>query len=190
MLALLRSRWLYLNLAALAVIATSLWWWQQTELQSHDSKQSWIPDYYLTNATIQQFDAQGQLSSSIHAQRFSHIREFDSTDMTQPRFSIHLSQGSSWFGRADNGLMLDSGAQINLSGDVLLTNGPDIDRPLSLATQQLHLLPASNYASSDQRVQLSTQYSHLTGTGMRLTLNHQRLQLLSQVTGSHLIEKQ
>jgi len=188
--AILRSRWLYLNLVALAVLATSLWWWQQAEQQHNDSKASWIPDYYLTKATIQQFDTQGQLSSSIYAQRFSHIREFDSTDMIQPRFNIYLGQGSTWFGRADDGLILDSGAQINLNGNVLVTNGPDIVSPLSLSTQSLRLLPASNYAESDSLVKLSTHYSHLTGTGMRLTLSDQRLQLLSQVTGSHLIEKQ
>ncbi|HCH31546.1 MAG TPA: LPS export ABC transporter periplasmic protein LptC [Oceanospirillaceae bacterium] len=190
MSALIRSRWFYLNLVALAALVTSLWWWQQAEQQNTDSKESWIPDYYLTNATIQQFDTHGELSSSIYAQRFSHIREFDSTDMTQPRFNIYLGQGNTWFGRADDGLILDSGAQINLNGDVLVTNGPDLQRPLSLSTQSLRLLPASNYAESDTIVRLSTQHSHLTGTGMRLTLSDQRLQLLSQVTGSHLIEKQ
>ena len=189
MAVLLRGRWLYLNLIALAILAATVWWWQQTEQQRIDSKEKWIPDYYLTNATIQQFDAQGQLSSSVHSQRFSHIGEFDSIDMIQPRFNIYLSHGDAWFGRADEGLIVDSGAQINLVGNVLVTNGPDLQRPLSLASQSLRLFPSSNYAESDSLVQLTTQHSHLTGTGMRLTLNDQRLQLLSQVSGSHIIEK-
>ena len=146
----------------------------------------WIPDYYLTNATINQYDEQGALSSSISAERFTHIQEFGSTDMIHPRFNIYI-EGSDmvWFGKANKGLILDSGAQINLSGNALVTNGPDIHRPLSLKSQSLRLFPRQNYAESDAQVSLAAKYSHLTGTGMRLTLDNQRLLLLSQVKGAH-----
>jgi lipopolysaccharide export system protein LptC len=187
MAALLRSRWLSLNLVTLALLATGVWWWQSKSQSLASSSASWIPDYYLTNATISQYDEQGLLSSSIYAQRFSHIREFDSTDMLQPRFNIYLNDESAWFGRANEGLILDSGAQINLNGDVMLTNGPDLKQPLSLHSQSLRLFPSNNYAESDVQVRLASKFSHLTGTGMRLTLTDQRLRLLAQVHGTHTI---
>jgi len=186
---LLRSRWLYLNILALIVLGTAVWQWQTTTTAVAEAEASWIPDYYLTNATIDQYDDQGQLSSSIYAQRFSHISEFDTTDMTEPRFNIYLNATDSWFGRAQEGLILDSGAQINLTGDVVITNGPDLNRPLSLSSNSIRLFPNSNYAESDLQVKIQAKHSHLTGTGMRLTLSDQRLQLLSQVTGTHTITR-
>ena len=187
MMALLRGRWLYINLVTLALAALlGLWWWQQTVEQTITPEAQWIPDYYMTNATISQYDQQGMLSSNISAQRFTHIQEFGTTDMLQPRFNIYLADGdSAWFGKADEGLILDSGAQVNLTGNAIVTNGPDINRPLSLTSQSLRLFPQQNYAESDQRASLTSKYSDLTGTGMRLTLDTQRLLLLNKVKGSH-----
>jgi lipopolysaccharide export system protein LptC len=187
MMALLRSRWLYINLVTLALAALlGLWWWQQTVEQTITPEAQWIPDYYMKNATISQYDQQGMLSSNISAQRFTHIQEFGTTDMLQPRFNIFIEGGqSAWFGKADEGLILDSGAQINLTGNALVTNGPDINRPLSLNSQSLRLFPKQNYAESDQQVELIAKYTHLTGKGMRLTLDDQRLLLLNQVKSTH-----
>lgn len=186
MAALFGSRWLYLNIAAALAVIVTFWWWQNDDLQSTESAATWIPDYYLTNATISQYDISGTLTSTISAQRFTHIREFGSTDMDQPRFNIYLNDNDSWFGRANEGLILDSGAQINLNGDTLLTNGPDLLRPLTLTSQSLRLFPNRNYAESEDQVRLQAKYSHLTGTGMRLTLNDQHLLLLSQVQSTHI----
>jgi lipopolysaccharide export system protein LptC len=187
MMALLYGRWLYINLVTLGLAALLVfWWWQQTVQQTVTPEAQWIPDYYMTNATISQYDQHGMLSSSISAQRFTHIQEFGTTDMLQPRFNIFIEGGeSAWFGKADEGLILDSGAQINLTGNALVTNGPDINRPLSLNSQSLRLFPKKKYAESDEQVELLAKYSHLTGTGMRLTLDDQRLLLLNQVKGTH-----
>ena len=187
MITLLRGRWLYINLATLGLAALLVFWgWQQTVQQALTPEAQWIPDYYMTNATISQYDQHGILSSSISAERFTHIQEFGTTDMLQPRFNIFIEGGeSAWFGKADEGLILDSGAQINLTGNALVTNGPDINRPLSLNSQSLRLFPKQNYAESDEQVGILAKYSHLTGTGMRLTLNDQRLLLLNQVKSTH-----
>ncbi|MDC9719949.1 MAG: LPS export ABC transporter periplasmic protein LptC [Gammaproteobacteria bacterium] len=186
MAVLFKGRWLYINLITLGLVFLVFWWWQQTTQEVAESEANWIPDYYLTHATISQYDDQGVLSSSISAERFTHIREFGTTDMIRPRFNLYLQDSSAWFGKAEEGLILDSGAQINLSGNVLVTNGPDILRPLSLKSQSLRLFPNQNYAESDDRVQLIGKHSHLTGKGMQLTLDSQRLLLLNQVTGTHL----
>ena len=187
MITLLRSRWLYINLVTLGLVGLLvLWWWQKALQQTSEQDAQWIPDYYMTNATISQYDEMGSLSSKITAQRFTHIQEFGTTDMLQPRFNIYLADGdSAWFGKADEGLILDSGAQVTLTGNALVTNGPDINRPLSLTSQSLRLFPQQNYAESDQRASLTSKYSDLTGTGMRLTLDTQRLLLLNKVKGSH-----
>ena len=187
MITLLRGRWLYINIVTLGLVGLlGFWWWQQTVQQTITSEAQWIPDYYMINATITQYDEVGMLSSKITAQRFTHIQEFGTTDMLQPRFNIYITgDDSAWFGKADEGLILDSGAQVNLTGNALVTNGPDIDRPLSLTSQSLRLFPQQNYAESDEQASLLSKYSHLTGTGMQLTLDTQRLLLLNQVKGSH-----
>lgn len=184
---LIGGRWFYINLVTLGLaMLLGYWWWQQTVQQAVTPETRWVPDYYMTNATISQYDQQGVLSSNISAERFTHIQEFGTTDMLQPRFNIFLAGGNSaWFGKANEGLIIDSGAQINLTGDALVTNGPDINRPLSLNSQSLRLFPKQNYAESDEQVVLLAKYSHLTGTGMRLTLDNQRLLLLNQVKGTH-----
>jgi len=190
MAALFRGRWLPINIVTLGLVVLLFWWWQQVEQQATESEANWIPDYYLTHATISQYNEQGALSSSISAKRFTHIQELGSTDMLQPRFNIYLdSSNTAWFGKADEGLILDSGAQINLTGNALVTNGPDIDRPLSLNSQSLRLFPQQNYAESDEQVTLVAKYSHLTGTGMQLTLDTQRLLFLHQVKGTHSVPR-
>ena len=190
MQALFRSRWLPINIVAAGLVLLLFWWLQQTQQQDAESKVNWIPDYYLTNATISQYDKQGALSSKISAKQFTHIQELGTTDLLQPRFNIYLSSnGSAWFGKADEGLILDSGAQINLTGNALVTNGPDILRPLSLNGESLRLFPQRNYAESDKQVTLVAKYSHLTGTGMQLTLDTQRLLFLHQVKGTHSVPR-
>jgi lipopolysaccharide export system protein LptC len=186
MKALFHGRWLYINLATLGLTVLLFWWWQQTAQQISQSQDQWIPDYYLTQATISQYDEQGALSSTISAQRFTHIREMGTTDMLQPRFNLYLGDSNTaWFGKAEEGLILDSGAQINLTGNVLVTNGPDLNHPITLKSHSLRLFPKQNYAESDDQVSLVAKYSHLTGTGMQLTLNNQRLLFLHQVKGTH-----
>ena len=190
MMALFRSRWLPINIVAAGLVLLLFWWLQQIEQQDAESKVNWIPDYYLTNATISQYDKLGSLSSIISAKQFTHIQELGTTDMLQPRFNIYLSSnGTAWFGKADEGLILDSGAQINLTGNALVTNGPDIHRPLSLSSESLRLFPQRNYAQSDKQVTLAAKYSHLTGTGMQLTLDTQRLLFLHQVKGTHSVPR-
>jgi len=190
MAALFRGRWLYINLVTLGLTVLLFWWWQQTGQQAEQFKAQWIPDYYLTHATISQYDEQGALSSTISADRFTHIQEMGTTDMLKPKFNLYLADSNTtWFGKADEGLILDSGAQINLTGNVLVTNGPDINRPITLTSQSLRLFPQQNYAASDEQVNLAAKYSHLTGTGMQLTLDNQRLLLLHRVKGNHFVPR-
>jgi lipopolysaccharide export system protein LptC len=190
MTALFRGRWLYINLVTLGLAVLLFWWQQQTAQQIAQSQAQWIPDYYLTQATISQYDEQGALSSTISARRFTHILEKGTTDMLQPRFYLYLAgSNTAWFGKADKGLILDSGAQINLTGNALVTNGPDLNRPITLNSQSLRLFPQQNYAESDDQVSLVAKHSHLTGTGMRLTLDNQRLLFLHQVKGTHSIPR-
>ena len=190
MAALFRGRWLYINLVTLGLKVLLFWWWQQTGQQAEQSKAQWIPDYYLTHATISQYDEQGALSSTISADRFTHIQEMGTTDMVKPKFNLYLADSNTtWFGKADEGLILDSGAQINLTGNALVTNGPDINRPITLTSQSLRLFPQQNYAASDEQVNLAAKYSHLTGTGMQLTLDNQRLLLLHRVKGNHFVPR-
>ncbi|MFT5930339.1 MAG: lipopolysaccharide export system protein LptC [Oceanospirillaceae bacterium] len=190
MAALFRARWLYINLLTLGLAVLLFWWWQQAVQQTTQSQAQWIPDYYLTHATISQYDEQGTLSSTISANRFIHLREMGTTDMLKPRFNLYLAgSNTAWFGKADKGLILDSGAQINLTGNALITNGPAINRPLTLSSPSLRLFPKQNYAESDDQVNLAAKYSHLTGTGMRLTLDNRRLLLLHQVKGTHLVPR-
>jgi len=189
MAALFRGRWLPINLVTLGLVVLLFWWWQQAEQKASRSEANWIPDYYLNYATISQYDEQGVLSSNISAKRFTHTQELGTTDMLQPTFNIYLTSSTVWFGEADEGLILDSGDQINLMGNVLVTNGPDIDQPLSLNSQSLRLFPKQNYAESDEQVTLATKHSHLTGTGMQLTLDTQRLLFLHQVKGTHSVPR-
>jgi lipopolysaccharide export system protein LptC len=185
MKALFRGYWLFVNVTALALGALLVWWWQLSTQSTIEAKEKWIPDYYMSNATITQYDTDGSLSSDISATRFVHIREFGTTDMEQPRFNIYLGDDNkAWFGKADEGLILDSGAQINLLGNTLVTNGPDLLKPLSLNSPSLRIFPRQNYAESDEQVVLKGKFSHLTGIGMKLTLNNQRLLFNDQVTGT------
>lgn len=184
MLAQLNIRWLLINLLAiLLLLAGLLLWQQQVENTPETVEQSYNPDYFLLQATNIQYDENGRLSSKISGQRFTHIAEFSATDIDAPSFQFLRPNNPAWFGRAESGTVIDSGAQINLDGKVFITNGPAPENSLSLATESLRILPQQNLVIGRQKTTIQVNQSQLQSHGLKLHMDTQILTLLSQVHG-------
>ena len=184
MLTQVNLKWLLINLLAVSLLVAGLWLWQRqfSHTPAHDT-QAYTPDYFLLQATSIQYDKAGQLSSKISGQRFAHIVEFATTDIEAPRFQFFQPNTAAWFGRADSGTVIDSGAQINLDGKVFVTNGPAPQNPLSLITESLRILPQQKMLMGHQKATIQGQQSQLQSNGLKLQMDTQILNLLSQVRG-------
>jgi len=184
MLAKLNIKWIVINLLAVLLLLSGLWLWQQqVENLPSQVTQEYSPDYFLAQATSLQYDETGQLTSKISGQRFTHIMEFATTDIAEPSFQLFQTNRAAWFGRAENGVVIDSGAQIDLNGSVFITNGPAQENPLSLTSESLKILPQQNLLMGNQQINIQGGQSQLQSQGLKLDMDTQKLNLLSQVKG-------
>jgi len=184
MLAQINIKWLLINLLAIVLLlAGLLLWQQQVDDLSDTATKGYQPDYFLLQATSMQYDDSGHLSSKISGQRFAHIAEFSTTDIDAPSFQFFRPNNIAWFGRAESGTVIDSGAQINLDGKVFITNGPAPENPLSLVTESLRILPQQNLVTGHQKITIQGNQSQLQSNGFKLQMDTQILTLLSQVRG-------
>ncbi len=184
MLSRLNLRWLLINLVALGILVVGLNVWQQQVSQTTEpAREDLKPDHFMINGTHFQYDQAGRLYSQISGQRFEHLKEYAATDISAPRFQLYRPNQPAWFGRADQATVIDSGAQMMLNGNTFITNGPDPQNPLSLATESLRILPNQGLALTSDYASIEGKRSNMTSIGLKMDMDNQTLALLNQVRG-------
>lgn len=130
------------------------------------------PDLYMLNATITQFDNDGNLQHTIKADRFTH---FPLTDMTSLKFPIlQLFSGSEkepWDIKAKNGRLLSQSVYreevVELWDDVLAVRHTDDGHFVHIQTQSLTVYPGREYAETDQKVTIDNNSGRTSAAGMK-----------------------
>jgi len=130
------------------------------------------PDLYMLNATITQFDDDGDLQHKIKADRFTH---FPLTDMTSLKFpNLQLfpdSKKEPWNIEAKNGRLLSQSVYreevIELWDDVLAVQQTGNGHFIHIQTQSLTVYPEREYAETDQKVYIDSNSSRTSAAGMK-----------------------
>lgn len=120
---------------------------------------------------------------SFSAAELVHYRLGDYSEFSSPVFEIVASDNTVWHSNSLRG-SLDRDDVLELSGNVLVA---DAGRTTQLQTEALRWDERNQQASSDLPVLLIHQTHTIRAVGMRADLASDRVELLNQVEGLHVI---
>lgn len=133
---------------------------------------------YIDQLERRHFDENGQLTRRIHTeQAFQYSNEPDIFYFTKPVFHIG-SANDNWTGQSQQAVTNLATEQIVLSGDVVFHHSQNTAR---IRTQQLTIDNVNKNAFTTEPVELSSDRSRTTATGLHIDFDAQTLQLQNNV---------
>ena len=167
---------LIIQLAVLLLAGASInWYLDSTVGESGNSiiRQN-DPDLYMINASLTQFDATGKLQHRIRASRFTHYPASDITILTMPDITLYKDDAPPWKIRSKAGRILpdhgDQGSRLELWDSVLVERTNKEGKFIRIRSENLTVLPALDYAETDQTVIIDDNTSRTTASGMKAYL--------------------
>ncbi|MDK1023300.1 MAG: LPS export ABC transporter periplasmic protein LptC [Gammaproteobacteria bacterium] len=167
---------LIIQLAFLLLAGASInWYLDSTVGESGNSiiRQN-DPDLYMINASLTQFDATGKLQHRIRASRFTHYPASDITILTMPDITLYKDDAPPWKIRSKAGRILpdhgDQGSRLELWDSVLVERTNKEGKFIRIRSENLTVLPALDYAETDQTVIIDDNTSRTTASGMKAYL--------------------
>ena len=147
---------------------------------SHD------PDYTMENFIITTMGAAGSPEHRLQARYLAHYPDDGSAELTAPQFTLYERDDGPWQVSAARG-WVGGGQKFAVLRDNVLIENPQAGpaQAIRITTSELQVLPDDKYAQTGQPVTLQSQNALTHAVGMRLYLDEERLQLLSQVKGTY-----
>ena len=177
------GRLLVLALAALA--AWSVWWLRQ--LQTTTSLGHAAPthriDYTMDKFELTAMDPVGKPQLRLQAGTMTHFADDDSSEFLQPRVEYIAQEHTPLHFIAERGWMASQGNEIRLLGAVRI-EGSD-PHPFTLISRDIQFKPDQSLVTTAAAVELKAPGLHVTAVGMRIYVDQQRVQFLSQVQGHY-----
>ena len=139
--------------------------------------------FYLKSARILGTGPDGDL---LYELRASHAEEQldGSIEFTDVHFDYSPDTDVPWTVNADSATILPAQERVQLRGHVRATSSQGLpDNDTEIRTQYLELDPTRYIAETDERVQIRIGTRSLTAMGMLASLNDNRLELKSNVSG-------
>jgi lipopolysaccharide export system protein LptC len=146
-------------------------WWQlqPNESPAPDPGRARLPDYIVTGFNALETDEAGRPSRRLSADELRQFVEEDLSELDQPRMTLYTGDGEPWRARADRGLALAGGEELQLLGGVEIERAASATmRPAHLETELLRIWHERAFAETDRPVLLTSERDRLTATGMRL----------------------
>lgn len=174
-----------LSLVALLVIATT-WLSQKSEKPTPTAEQAAAPvaDYFIRGFDATITAANGLPSHHLRSDSLTHFAESGIVELEQPYLTVFRPHDEQWRVEAKSGRMEGDGNQITLRGKVILTQQSRA-QPLQVTTDKLLLYPDKQYGETDTPVTISAPSGRVSGVGMKVYGEENRLLLLSDVRGRY-----
>jgi lipopolysaccharide export system protein LptC len=139
--------------------------------------------YYLTDARILGTDEDGTLLYEIRADRAEQQRD-DSIVFSDVKIEYSPATDVPWTISAESAAIYPAEKRIFLEGNVLATSSEGFSgEETELRTPSLELDPARYVAETDERIEILIGERSLNGTGMLASLDENRLEIKSNVSG-------
>jgi len=139
--------------------------------------------FYLKSARILGTGADGNLLYEIRAEHAEEQLD-GRIEFTDVRFDYSPGADVPWTVDADSATILPEQQRVQLRGHVRAVSSKGFsDGDTEIRTQYLELDPENYIAETDERVQIRIGARSLTATGMLASLNDNRLELKSNVSG-------
>jgi lipopolysaccharide export system protein LptC len=180
------NRIIVLSTLILAFALTINWFMAESE-ETVDFTPRNEPDLYMLNATISQFNPEGELQHRIAANRFTHFPLTDLTTMKFPALALGRARDSDpWEITSSEGRILPSSDYreeiVELWNNVLasrLSNGSTF---VNIQTNSLSVYPERDYAETDEPVFIDNQSGRTTAAGMKAFLDTGKFMFYSTPT--------
>ena len=172
-------------LALLVISAMGINWYQDSAVVNPEVIQTpkSEPDLYMVNANITQFDDTGQVHHYIQAEKFTHYPLTDITSLQRPNLIMYRVDESPWQIESREGQIIPSDAAnedvVELWDDVIAIQEISDGRFVRFRTDFLTIIPASNYAETDQLVTIDDNNGTTVAGGMVAHFNPGRFQFYS-----------
>ncbi len=178
------NRYIVLFLALAAIALVSGWFLNRldAELPQKAADGRKVPDYYVENFTATTLDQSGFPSRRLDAAYMAHYPETDTHELTDPYLVLFAELATPWHVRSERGWVSPDGEEMLLLGKVhIWRNNESGERHLDIRTEDLRVLPGTEFGETEKRAVITTPSSESRGLGMRAWLGKSRLELLSEV---------
>ncbi|TDB03067.1 LPS export ABC transporter periplasmic protein LptC [Halomonas marinisediminis] len=140
------------------------------------------PDFYLENAHLTRFDAEGRLHQQVTTPRLVHTPKDDVTRLETPHIKLHDRGGRLWLAEADSGRLGPGGNPLRLEGEARLLAPAE---RWSLETDTLHYDADTGHAWSTTPATLRQPPQHMRGERFDAWVHDNRARLTDNVRGHH-----
>ncbi|WP_251978952.1 LPS export ABC transporter periplasmic protein LptC [Salinicola avicenniae] len=176
--------WRRLGLAALLVVlGGGLAWLDQRgarEAQPVPTDSAGEPDYYLEEARMTRFDAQGKAYQRLESPRLVHTPSDDVIRSETPHGYLIDGQQREWQITGDSGRLSRGGEKLVIDGNARLVQP---ERAWSLETPTLHYDNRDAHAWSDTTAVLRQHNQQMRGERFDAWLDEDRMRLTDNVQG-------
>jgi lipopolysaccharide export system protein LptC len=151
--------------------------------EADETRSAFEEGYYFRNARILGTGADGKLLYRIEAER-AQQRDGRRVAFENVRIVYTPAAAVPWTLTADTALITDDQESISLSGNVrAIRSDTASETATEVRTQYLELEPARYSAYTNRRVQIIMDAQEISATGMTASLQDNRLELMSNVSG-------
>ena len=174
-------------LFGILIVAAVGSWYLASDREEEDTGQRSVDPvhrgFYLKSARILGTGPGGDLLYELRAQHAEEQTD-GSIEFTNVRFDYSPETDVPWTVNADSAKILPVRQRVQLRGHVRATSTQGFsESDTEIRTQYLELDPQGFVAETDERVQIRIGARSLTATGMLASLNDNRLELKSNVSG-------
>jgi len=177
---------LLLSLALLLVaLITSLFAWQRDTPAPADAPVAERSDYVLYDFDLVSLNSEGEEAFTLNAPQLRQTPGARTLELTTPDILIPQGDAQYWQVNANSGWISADGDEVRLRGGVKATPADDPSGQTWIVTEALDIFPQQSLATTSAVVTLARPGATMHAVGMRVHLDHNRVELLSKVHLRH-----
>ena len=176
-------------LMVLASAATFTWWLQHLVEPAATLAERTVrhdPDYTMETFTVTEMEATGATHYHLQAESMQHFPDDGSAHLMKPQVRFFSRERVPWTLLAEEGTVTANNTEIHLNGAVVIERpASSTQAELRLTTRNVLIHPHGEVAETREHVMVQDPLNVTRSVGMRVNMNDERLQLLSQVKGTY-----
>jgi lipopolysaccharide export system protein LptC len=147
-----------------------------------------VPDLYMEDAIITQYQGDGTLKYELASTQIRHFEDRNLTRMITPDFQMHQTDNPPWTARADEGEIRYQTTPEDIEEEVVYLRDNVFleqvrgERFINLRSDDLYIYPDRRYAQTDQAVTIDTNAGRTKAVGLAADLEGSVLKLASNET--------
>lgn len=157
-------------------------------VQNDETEQTLIahPDGYMTNATYQDYNSQGELHALLNTPKMTHYPDNDTTQFLAPDVMMYTSQQVPWHITAEHGQSKQGTEKVLLWGNVIIHQPYRPGFPeTTIKTSQITVYPDEQYAHTKKAVTIKRPGSTTDAIGLDADFKTGIFKLLSNSRGRY-----